>query len=222
MRSLATILMVAGLASIGAFVPLASAPSEDRGKTMFVDIASEPRPETAGVLVEANDVFINGIAAQSGMTVLSGSAINTGPRGHAVIFFGPRGRVELRSGSVTAVMMAPDGLRAKIPCNRSRITITRGEVIVKSSDLKALKADEDGVVDRPVEIAMSHGGSLVIDCDASAPVSGQSQLAGSGGGAGQVGLVGLIRAALVIAEHMAVGDQRFLQMPPPAADPVTP
>lgn len=214
--------MAAGLPLLGAFVPLASAPSEDRRKTMFVEIASEPRPETAGTVVEANDVFINGIAAQAGTTVLSGSAVNTGPQGHAVIFFGSRARVELGSSSETAVMIAPDGLRAKIPCDRSRITITRGEAIVKALDTQALKGGEAGVFDRPVEIAMSHEVILMIDCGARAPVGDQSLLAGSRGGVGQVGFVGLVRAALVIAEHMAVGDQRFLQMPPPAADPVTP
>ena len=222
MRSFAAILMVASLASIGAFVPFASAPPEARGSTAPADIAVEPRPQTPGVVVEADDVFVSGIAARPGTTVLSGSAINTGPRGHAVILFGRRGRVELRPASETAVMIAPDGLRAKVACSRSRITITRGEVTVKASDVKTLKAGEGSVFDQPVEVVMPPGAGLMIDCVAGASVSDQSRVADSRGGSGPVGLLELVRAALVIAEHTAVGDQRFLQTPPPAADPVTP
>src|SRR5436853_615950 len=118
MRSFAAILMVASLVSIGAFVPFASAPPEARGSTAPADIAVEPRPQTPGVVVEADDVFVSGIAGAS--------------------------------------------------------------------------------------------------------VSDQSRVADSRGGSGPVGLLELVRAALVIAEHTAVGDQRFLQTPPPAADPVTP
>jgi len=140
----------------------------------------------SGMLTGKGRVTINGNAAQSGATVLSGSIIETGKDGSASIDLGPLGQVELQPNtSVTLVMMPgmvqmmvdnfgavsqtlPAGVvgRVKMQSRAARFSVARGHVEVSTSGgQQALNGGEENSFNGASEAVISGDTSFQLESE---------------------------------------------------------
>src|SRR6476659_120555 len=119
----------------------------------------------SGRLIGTGRITIDGNEAQSGVTVLSGSTVATGPDGYATIDLGSLGRIELQPNTTVLVTLSPNRVVVKIAGlgrvvqslpsgvtgptridgGQARLAVTLGKVELKSGgDQRTLNAGEEG------------------------------------------------------------------------------
>ncbi len=165
--------------SLGAF---AATSGEKAAGSSFDD--SSTSSKLSGILTGTGRVTINGNAAQSGATILSGSNIETGQDGSASIDLGPLGQIELRPNtSVTLIMMPgmvhlmvdrfgvvsqslPPGVigRVKMQSQSAHFSVARGRVEVNSSGgQQTVNGGEENSFDGASEAVISGDTSFQLD-----------------------------------------------------------
>ncbi len=83
-------------------------------------------PKPTGELWVSGGVTLNGRAASSGMTVLSGNHIKTNPNGVATIHLGQSGRIKLEADSELILNLTPDGIGGELRAGQMGVQTASG------------------------------------------------------------------------------------------------
>jgi len=151
-------LLVVSIAGTFSLSSLAAA-TGDKRVTEKVELAGRSLlNEPAATLVASGYVAINGYAAQTGATVLSGSQISTRRDAIASIDIGHLGRVVLRPETSIQLTLTSGTARIKTESERVRVVVLRGELSVASNRGNyALAAGEDAEFAGAVELTLGDG-----------------------------------------------------------------
>ena len=181
-RSGLSLALTLALTTVFSLSGFAATSGERASGSSFDD--STASSKLSGILTGTGRVTINGNAAQSGATILSGSSIETGPNGLASIDLGPLGQIELQSNtSVTLIMMPgmvqlmvdrfgvvsqslPPGVmgRVKMQSQPAHFSVARGRVEVSSSaGQQAVNGGEETSFDGASEAVISGDTSFQLD-----------------------------------------------------------
>ena len=115
--------------------------SPDLGK---VEEATSIAQDCTGTLtVIAGRVSINGNAAQTGATVLTGSAISTDSKGKAAIDLGAAGRVELGESTAVTLICVGTSIEIRSNCSKIEVEVRRGTLEVKTPKAETLVAGKN-------------------------------------------------------------------------------
>lgn len=125
-----------------------------------------------GVLTGSGLITVNGNPIRPGATILSGSTIATGADAVASIDLGDLGRVVLRPQSSVTLTLSAGLVEAKIPCDKVRIAVTRGEVEVRSPETATIRAGEEGRYSGATDAFTNGATNFVIQCGDQPPVAG--------------------------------------------------
>src|SRR5436190_7101149 len=87
---------------------------------------------TGTLSVKAGQVTINGNAAQTGATVLTGSIITTSSNGKAIIDLGALGRVEIGDHTTVTITCAAGSIEIRTSCSKTEVEVRRGSVDVRT------------------------------------------------------------------------------------------
>ena len=110
----------------------------------------------AGVLTGTGALSLNGLSAEPGATVFSGSIITTGHDGIASIDLGPVGRFVVRPRTTVTVTLSPGTAMITGQAKVTRINVVRGELLVSSPGAnRLLKSGEDAVFADSIQASMS-------------------------------------------------------------------
>src|SRR5215471_11565705 len=101
--------------------------------------------------VKAGQVMINGNAAQTGATIMTGSTITTSSNGKAIIDLGPLGRVEIGDNTTATLTCAGGSLQIRTTCSRTEVQVKKGSVSVTSPTAGTLNAGQKGKYNGGVE-----------------------------------------------------------------------
>jgi hypothetical protein len=200
-----------------------------------------------GRLVGTGQLMIDGNEAQSGVTVLSGSSVATGPDGNAAIELGTLGRIELEPNTVVTLMFSPNlvlvnissvgrvvqslppGVMAHLNIQRehSRLEVRRGLVEVKSAErVRTLAAGEEGSFDHAAEAISKGDAEFVVEGSATRASAGNAGTSPNGGyiSAGKIGLVALAGTAAAITVGVLSGrnDSSTRTTTPPKPSTIVP
>jgi len=154
---------------------------------------------TGTLTVKAGQVTINGNAAQTGATVMSGSVIATGSNGKAIVDLGPVGRVEIGDNTTATLMCVAGSLEIRTTCTRTEVEVRRGTADVKSPKVETLTAGKKAKYDGGVDLTATGGVDIKVECE------GRKAGAGPFVGAGLLGLLALIGVGAAVAIGVAVG-----------------
>ena len=129
----------------------AAAPQKDTIATPVLPV-QPPGPPATGLLTGTGRIYVNGNPAESGATVVSGSAVSTGSDSKAVIDLGPSGRLDLQSDTTVVVTALPTAMWVNMDTcgtltqtlppgkagqiiifhrERVRVSVSKGEAIVR-------------------------------------------------------------------------------------------
>jgi hypothetical protein len=134
---------------------------------------------SAGLLEGKGQITVNGIPAQPGATVLSGSTIATGADGLAALDLAGSGRVELRPRTTAELVLSPGSVevtlgagaitqsvpagvtgQAKFRGDRVHLAVLRGELVTTTpSGAQVIRAGESLTINAPVAVS-SRGETL--------------------------------------------------------------
>lgn len=138
----------------------------------------------AGRLTGTGHIAIDGNDAQSGVTVLSGSTVATGPDGYAMIDLGSLGRIELQPNTALLVTFSPNRVVTKIAglgrvsqslpsgvigqttidSGQARLAVTLGQVEVKSGrDQITLNAGQESPFNSSNEAVASGSAVFAVE-----------------------------------------------------------
>ncbi|HYN86098.1 MAG TPA: hypothetical protein VER32_12695, partial [Pyrinomonadaceae bacterium] len=95
-------------------------------RTAAADTAAGPRALVLGELSAAGGVRLDGRAATSGVTVFSGSAVETGETSGAVVSLGALGRVELLPRTSVRLDFTASRVAARLEAGGVRLSTTAG------------------------------------------------------------------------------------------------
>lgn len=196
-----------------------------------------------GRLVGTGRLTIDGNEAQSGVTVLSGSTVATGPDGNAVIELGTLGRIELQPNTTITLMLStnivlitissvgrvvqslPPGVMAqvKIHGEHSRLSVVRGMVNVKSAErVRTLKTGEEGKFDHAAEAISTGDAEFVVD-DGATRTAGAHSSKGGYLSAGSIGIIALAGTAAAVTAGVLTGrTEGSNQATPPKPSTIVP
>jgi phage baseplate assembly protein gpV len=160
---------------------------------------------TGTLTVKSGQVTINGNAAQTGATILSGSVVTTGAKSSAVVSLGKLGRVEVGGDTTITLRCGPDSIEISSTCPKTEIKVRRGTVDVKAPKTEALIAGKEETYDGPIELRSSGEIDLKIEC------KGRKVGAGPFIGPGLLGLLALIGVGAGVAIGVAVGGDDNVQ-----------
>jgi hypothetical protein len=166
-----------------------------------------------GVLSGSGLITVNGNPVRSGATIFSGSAIATGSDAVATIDLDSLGRVVLRPRSEVTLNLSAGLVEAKIPCDKVRITVTRGEVQVKSPEVATIRAGEEGRYGSATEAFTNGGTNFIIQCGDD-PVVGVYTWPPLGG------VIGMVALGAGVTTGVVTGGRRRPRQPSPS--PVVP
>lgn len=155
---------------------------------------------TGTLTVKAGQVTINGNAAQTGATVLSGSVITTGSNGKAIIDLGALGRVEIGDNSTVTLICVAGSLEIRTNCSRTEIEVRRGTVDVKSPKAETLAAGKEAEYDGGIDATSNGGVDVKVECE------GHKVGGGPFVGPGLLGLLALIGVGAAVAIGIALGE----------------
>lgn len=168
--------------------------------------------DCAGTLtVKAGQVTINGNAAQTGATVMTGSTIATSSNGKAIIDLGALGRVEIGDNTTATLTCVAGLLEIRTNCSRTEVEVRRGSVDVKSPKVETLTAGKKAKYDGGVDATSTGGVDVKVECE------GRKVGAGPFVGAGLIGLLALIGIGAAVAIGIGVGGGDDS----PASSPIT-
>ena len=154
---------------------------------------------TGTLTVKAGQVTINGNAAQTGATVMSGSSIATGSNGKAVIDLGALGRVELGDNTTVTLTCAGGSLQIRSSCTRTEVEVRRGSLNVTSPKAETLGAGKKETYNGGINANSTGAIDVKVECE------GRKVGAGLFIGPGLLGLLALIGVGAGVAIGIAVG-----------------
>jgi len=152
---------------------------------------------TGALTVKAGNVSINGNAAQTGATVLSGSVISTSSHGKAVIDLGALGRVEVGDNTTVTLTCVAGLLEIRSNCSKTEVEVRRGAVDVKAPRVETLTAGKKSKYDGSVDMTSSGGVDVKIECE------GNKAAGGVYVGPGLLGVLALIGVGAAVAAGIA-------------------
>ena len=168
---------------------------------------------TGTLTVSAGQVTINGNAAQTGATVMSGSAIATGSNGKAIIDLGPAGRVELGENTSITLTCVAGSLAIRSGCGKTEVEVRRGALDVKTPKTESLAAGKKETYEGAFDATSSGAVDVKVECE------GRKAGGGPVVGRGLVGLLVIIGVGAAIATGVAVSRNEGSALP---SSPVTP
>jgi len=163
--------------------------------------SADPNPQdcTGSLTVKGGQVTINGNAAQTGATVLTGSVISTSSNGKAIIDLGQLGRVEIGDSTTATLTCVPGMLDIRTTCSRTEVDVRRGTVDVKSPKTETLNAGKKAKYDGAFEMTSSGGVDVKVECE------GRKAAAGIFVGPGLWGLLALVAVGGAVAAGIVAG-----------------
>ena len=158
---------------------------------------------TGTVSVKSGSITINGNAAQTGATVMSGSTIATSSNGKAIVDLGPLGRVEIGEGSTVTLTCVGGSLQIRTSCARTEVDVKSGSLNVTAPTAKTVAAGSDETFTGGIEANSTGAIDVKVECE------GRRGGAGAGPmiGAGWLGLLALIGVGTAVAIGIALGDE---------------
>jgi hypothetical protein len=162
----------------------------------------DPNPTqdcTGSLTVKTGQVTINGNAAQTGATVVTGSVIATGSNGKAIVDLGALGRVEVGDNTTATLTCTAGFLEIKTNCSRTEVEVRRGTVEVKSPRSETLNAGKKVKYDGAVDLTSAGRADIKVECE------GRKVGAGANIGPGLWGLFALIAVGGAVAAGIVLG-----------------
>ncbi len=157
---------------------------------------SIPQDCTGTLTVKAGQVTINGNAAQTGATVLTGSVISTSSNGKAIIDLGTLGRVEIGDNTTVTLTCVANLIEIKTSCSRTEVEVRRGTLDVKSPKTETLVAGKKEHYDGGID-ATSSSVDVKVECEG-------RKAGGLFIGPGLLGLLALIGLGAAVAIGISV------------------
>lgn len=154
---------------------------------------------TGTLTVKAGQVTINGNAAQTGATVMTGSTIATSSNGKAIIDLGALGRVEVGDNTTVTLTCAAGSLQIRTNCAKTDVEVRKGSLNVTSPTAGTLSAGQKAKYDSGVDATSTGGVDVKIEC------AGHRVGVGPFVGPGFIGLLALIGVGAAVAIGIAVG-----------------
>jgi hypothetical protein len=154
---------------------------------------------TGTLTVKAGRVTINGNAAQTGATVITGSVINTSSNGKAIIDLGALGRVEVGDSTTVTLTCAAGLLELRTKCPKTEVEVRRGSVDIRAPKVETLTAGKKQKYDGDVDLIAAAGVDVKVECE------GRKVAGGLYVGPGLVGLLALIGVGAGVAIGIGVG-----------------
>jgi len=165
---------------------------------------------TGTLTVKGGHVTINGNAAQTGATVMSGSTISTSSNGKAIIDLGALGRVELGDNTSATLTCAGGSLQIRTTCAKTEVDVKSGTLNVTSPTTETLTAGKKGKYNGGIDANSTGAINVDLECE------GRKGGAGPFIGPGLIGLLALIGVGAAIAIGIAVGDEEGVTPSSPA------
>ena len=154
---------------------------------------------TGTLTVNAGRVSINGNAAQTGATVLTGSMISTDSKGKATIDLGTAGRVELGESTSITLICIGSSIEIRSNCSKIEVEVRRGTLEVKTPKAETLSAGKEKEYDGAFVATSAGGIDVKIECE------GHKGAGGLYVGPGLLGLLALAGVGGAIAAGVAAG-----------------
>ena len=160
---------------------------------------SIPSQDCTGTLtVKAGQVTINGNAAQTGATVLTGSVISTSSNGKAIVDLGALGRVEIGDNTTVTLTCLANLLEIKTTCSKTEVEVRRGTLDVKSPKTETLVAGKKEHYDGGIDATSTAGVDVKVECEG-------RKAGGLFVGPGLLGLLALIGLGAAVAIGIGTG-----------------
>jgi hypothetical protein len=196
--SRASISLVVAIAVVAAFT-LNSFAAPEINKPV-----AKPNPlqDCTGTLtVKSGQVNINGNAAQTGATMLSGSTVTTNSNGEAIIDLGAIGQVELGENTTATITCVGGLLEIRTNCSRTEVEVRRGAVDIKAPKIETLAVGQKNkeTYGDSVQLTSMGGVYIKIECEG-------RKAAGLWFGPGLLGLLALIGVGAGVAIGVGLGD----------------
>ncbi len=154
---------------------------------------------TGTLTVKSGHVNINGNAAQTGATVMTGSIISTGSNGKAIIDLGAMGRVELGDNTTVTLTCGGSLLEIRSQCSKTEVEVRAGSVNVISPKTETLVAGKKETYGDSVDMTATAGVDVKVECE------GRKAGAALWVGPGLWGLLALIGVGAAVAIGIAEG-----------------
>jgi hypothetical protein len=154
---------------------------------------------TGTLTVKAGQVTINGNAAQTGATVMTGSTIATSSNGKAIIDLGALGRVEVGDNTTVSLTCAGGSIQIRSTCASTEVEVRKGSLSVTSPTAGTLAAGQKAKYTGGIDASGAGGIDVKVECE------GRKAGAGPFVGAGLIGLLALIGVGAAVAIGIAVG-----------------
>lgn len=154
---------------------------------------------TGTLTVKVGQVTINGNAAQTGATVMTGSTIATSSNGKAIIDLGALGRVEVGDNTTVTLTCTAGSLQIRSNCTRTEVEVRKGLLNVSSPTAGTLAAGQKATYNGGVDASSTGGIDVKVECE------GRKVGAGPFVGPGLIGLLALIGIGAAVAIGVAVG-----------------
>jgi hypothetical protein len=151
---------------------------------------------TGALTVKAGQVSINGNAAQTGATVMSGSVISTSSHGKAIIDLGALGRVEVGDNTTITLTCVAGLLEVRSSCSKTDVEVKRGAVDVRAPKAEALTAGKKSKYDSAVDVTSTGGVDVRIACESNAAGGGVYVGPGPWGFLALIGVGGAVAAGI--------------------------
>lgn len=153
---------------------------------------------TGTLTVKSGSVTINGNAAQTGATVMTGSTLSTSSNGNVIVDLGAAGRVELGDHTTATITCAGGLVQIRTNCSKTEVEVRKGTLNVTQPSTETLIAGKK----------QKYGGS--IDANAAAGIDVKVECEGRKAGgyytsAGVLGLLALIGVGAAVAVGIGVG-----------------
>lgn len=154
---------------------------------------------TGTLTVKAGQVTINGNAAQTGATVMTGSVISTSSKGKAIIDLGALGRVEVGDNTTVTLTCVAGSLEIRTNCSKTEVEVRRGAVDVRAPKSENLAAGKKQKYDGAVDLTATGGVDVKVECE------GHKVAGGLFVGPGLLGLLALVGVGAAVAAGIATG-----------------
>jgi hypothetical protein len=162
---------------------------------------------TGALTVKAGQVSINGNAAQTGTTVMSGSVISTGSNGKVIIDLGALGRVEVGDNTTITLTCVAGLLEVRSSCSKTEVEVKRGAVEVRAPKAEALTAGKKSKYDGGVDVTSTGGVDVKIQCE------GNKAGGGVYVGPGLLGFLAVVGVAGAVAGGIAASNSEGAAAP---------
>lgn len=154
---------------------------------------------TGTLTVKAGQVTINGNAAQTGATVLTGSVISTSSNGKAIVDLGALGRVEVGDNTTVTLTCVVGSLELRTSCSKTEVEVRRGAVDVRAPKTETLTAGKKQKYDGAVDLSAGAGVDVKVECEGGKVAGGLLV------GPGLVGLLAIVGVGAAVAAGIAAG-----------------